>query len=143
MASAAVQADLMEKEKHITTVQQKLNMLKTQLQHIANRHAALERERRRCQITSTELGKYNEGHKVYKSLGRAFVMMPKPELVTDLAAREKSCETEVAKLLEDKKKLVGAIESDETSLQRDVNEYMQIVQNLQLKLQQAAGSDKK
>ncbi len=129
--AAAAQAELLEKEKHINELQAKLHNWNQQLQNIANHQAALDRERRRANITNSELTTLSADHKVYRSIGRMFVAVPVPGLSAEMTDRESKCSKEVERIVEEKKKLVAAIKNEEQQLQHAVGDFMNAVRILQ------------
>ena len=136
--AAAAQAELIEKEKHIMELQGKLHGLKQQLQNIANHQAALERERRRAQITNSELTTLTPEHKVYKGVGRMFVAVTVPTLTAETADRESKCTNEVQRIVEEKKKLVVVIQNEEQQAQLALGDFMNAVRIFQATQQVAA-----
>lgn len=129
--AAAAQAELMEKEKAIMEQQQKLQHLKSNLANMSNHQVALEREKRRSQITLTELSRLDAAHTVYKGIGRMFVVSSVTGLINDHSDREAKCGAETTRLSEEKKRLAGAIQKEEEQLQHTVSDFMGAVRMLQ------------
>jgi chaperonin cofactor prefoldin len=135
--AAAAQAELMEKEKTIVEHQQRLQHLKSNLTNMSNAQIALEREKRRSQLTIGELNSLSEEHVVYKGIGRMFMASTVPTLKSEHADRETKCAAEAARLSEEKKKIGGALQKEEEQLQVAVADFMNSVRVIQAQ-QQAA-----
>jgi chaperonin cofactor prefoldin len=131
--AAAVQAELMEKEKHILEQQNRVEALKSKLVALASHQKALDMERRRCVITQQELTTVPSDRPVYKSLGRVFVRSTVEKVNSDHETRREMCQGESAKISEETRRLGEKVQSEEQHLQQMVNEFM-----AQLRLMQAS-----
>ena len=129
--SAAAQAELMEKEKHIMEIQQKVQMLQNQVANLANNQAALEREKKRCQITNAELSRCDTDSTVYRSVGRMFVKQNVTDLHKTHSERETKCGEEALKLSNEKKRAGESLQRNEAELTQAAKEYMATIQILQ------------
>lgn len=134
-SAAAIQAELMEKEKTIMEHQQRLQHLKSNLSNMSNAQVALEREKRRSQLTIGELNTLSEEHVVYKGVGRMFIVSTVPGLKVEHADRETKCAAEANRLSEEKKKIAAAIQKEEEQLQLAVGDFMNAVRILQAQQQ--------
>lgn len=130
-AAAAAQAEMLEKEKAIVELQQKVQSMKQQVQNMANTQSALTREARRSEITLRELDKLTDDHKVYKSLGRMFVSITVPDMKAEQRGRVEKCTGEVQRLSEEKQKLGQFAEKEEEQLTLQVNDYVAAMKMLQ------------
>ena len=137
--SAVAQAELMEKEKHIMEIQQKVQMLQSQVSNLANNQAALEREKKRCQITNVELGRCQADATVYRSVGRMFVKQTVADLHKAHSDREAKCVEEVIKLSNEKKRAGESLQRNEAELTQAAKEYMATIQILQNQASAAQG----
>eukprot|EP00758_Cryptobia_borreli_P001964 Tbor_TRINITY_DN2672_c0_g2::TRINITY_DN2672_c0_g2_i2::g.17906::m.17906/K09548/PFDN1; prefoldin subunit 1 len=129
--AAAAQAELMEKEKHIVEIQNRVQMMKSQIQTMANHQGALEREKKRCLITNTELGTCSADHNVYRGVGRMFVKHSVEDMINIHKDRETKCGEEATRLANEKKRLIDTYQREEVQLQQLVKDYMTTVQLLQ------------
>lgn len=136
--AAVAQAELMEKEKTIMDHQQKVQQMKASLSNMANHQAALEREKRRSNITLGELATLQEGHVVYKGVGHMFVRSSVNSLTEEHKDREAKCSAESSRLSEEKKRLGTACQKEEEHLQQAVGDFMSTVRMIQATQQQAA-----
>lgn len=134
--AAVAQAELLEKEKGIVELQQKVQHLKSNLTNMSNHQVALEREKRRSQITLAELKGLESSHTVYKGVGRMFVASTVEGLSSEHTERESKCATESSRLSEEKKRLATAIQKEEEQLQYAVGDFMNAVRILQATQQQ-------
>lgn len=137
--AAAAQVELMEKEKTIMEHQQRVQHLKSNLNNMSNAQVALEREKRRSQLTIGELNSLSDEHVVYKGIGRMFMASTVPNLKVEHADRETKCAAEAGRLSEEKKKIGAAIQKEEEQLQYAVGDFMNAVRIIQAQ-QQAAGA---
>ena len=140
MSAAAAQAELMEREKHVMDIQRRLQSLKGQLQSMANHQVALEREKRRSQLTRSEVEKLESTHVVYKGLGRAFMSVAVPEMAAENAEVEAKCTQEVQRVVEEKKKIGAVIQNEEEQLNVAAKDFIAAVRLLQASNQLPASS---
>jgi chaperonin cofactor prefoldin len=122
-ASAMRQAELVEKQKHLMELEQKVTTLKQQANSMAGHLAALEREKKKCQITEAALKPLKPDHKVYKQIGRLFLSRSVTDLVEEHVNKEKMCVSEVARLNEEGQKIGAVIKQEEASLQSQMDEF--------------------
>lgn len=129
--AAHVQAELMEKEKHIIEQQNRTQQIKNQLGFIANQQTALEKEKRRALLTLSELEKLGENRVVYRSVGRMFAKKPVPSLRSEFTERSEQIAAEIVRIVEEKKRISELVTREEHQLQTLVNEFMNFVQLVQ------------
>lgn len=128
---AALHAEITEKEKHIVEVQGNINSMKAQLQALANRQVALEREKKRCQITRIELATLQPEHKVFKGIGRLFASIPVNQLEADMKDKEEKCGNEATRLGEEKIRLGTVLQGEEERGRVLVTEFMSLMRAAQ------------
>lgn len=129
--SVAVQAELMEKEKAVMEHQQRLESLRDTVKVMANRQIALQRAKRRSEITVNELSRLSSGHVVYQGLGRAFVRAPVSRLVEINTEVIEHSDAEGQRLSQEKQRTSEILTQEEAMLRRAVEEYKNTVQMAQ------------
>ena len=125
---SAQQQELLEREKHLTELEQAVLQLKSQQGQLNSQGQMFEKEKKRCFITKQELALLKADHNVYRALGRAFVKQPVATLLSEESDREKHCGGESATVEARKVTLAATLQSQQASFQALYKEYVELAQ---------------
>ena len=135
-SEAAVQAELMEKEKNVVEQQQRVEALKSTQSNLGGRMRALDQERRRCDITNAELASVPQDRPVYKSLGRVFVKSTVAVQQEDHEKKKQAYAAESSRLGDEHRKVTTRLQQEEEQLNKVFSDFMASMQIAQHRAQQ-------
>lgn len=112
----------MEKEKITLEHQARVDDLRSTIQTMSNRQLTLNINRRRGEITISELSKLKPTHPVYQSMGRAFIKRGVHELMEYNQEFKEKSEAEHARLANEKQRAGETLLREEKELQAAVED---------------------
>ena len=128
-----IEAEFIEKRKHLMSQEQNIQNLKNSIQIINSKILALQREERISQITQAALkGLPQESNtKVYQRIGRSFINKPKDVIFCNQVEFEKACSEEREQLSNDYKIMSERLGSDEKDFQLQLSEFKDFCNKLE------------
>eukprot|EP01064_Diplonema_japonicum_P020727 TRINITY_DN30308_c0_g1_i1.p2 TRINITY_DN30308_c0_g1~~TRINITY_DN30308_c0_g1_i1.p2 ORF type:complete len:131 (+),score=55.84 TRINITY_DN30308_c0_g1_i1:66-458(+) len=127
------QQELKERQKQVVEAEQRVQLLKQKVNTARSKADAFNKEGRRSQLTEAELNAVKPDVKVYKSVGRMFVMRPKEELIKEQQDKQNMCEEEVKKALALDDQLTKSLTEAESDFNRIYTQFIE-----EMKLMQGA-----
>ena len=129
--SAAQQAELIEKQKSLQEQEDKIRRLKHSLGNMQGQQMALEKQKKRCQITQTALTPLKEDHPVYKSIGRMFVRRTVPALMEEQKSQEQTSVTESSRLSVEIERISGVLQDEDRQFNQGRQELIALLEAFQ------------